>query len=65
MYIKLKNKSEIYVLSAVHVSKNTCRWCGKEIKAEKKASFSANGPYAVSGWFCSAAHLKAASNARL
>jgi len=63
MYIKLKNKSEIYVQSSNFPIQITCTWCGKTIKYGKPNFFAYTN--AASGSFCSAAHLRTASNAQL
>ena len=60
MYIKLKNKSEIYVSSSTFILELTCMWCGKTIKGNK--------PHFMGGGIsiaCSVAHVKAAANAAL
>lgn len=64
MFIKLKNKKEIHVLSYTSNCEYNCRWCGKTIKAGKPHYWSTSS-YGVEGEYCSVAHLKAAANARL
>jgi hypothetical protein len=60
MYIKLKNKSEIYVSSFTFVSERECTWCGKTIKGNKPSFWGG-----IVGYACSVAHVKAAANAAL
>jgi hypothetical protein len=61
MYIKLKNKSEIYVSSSYMLYATlTCKWCGRTIKANKTYFFGGGVDPA-----CSVAHVKAALNAAL
>lgn len=65
MQIKLKNKKEISVFYNTSNYEHNCRWCGKTIKAGKPHYYSLSYGGALSGDYCSVAHLKAASNAEL
>jgi hypothetical protein len=60
MWIKLKNKSEIWVSSYTYSLETTCQWCGKTIKSNKP-HFAGGGV----NFACSVAHVKAAANAAL
>ena len=64
LYIKLKNKSEICVMDWNVNYERSCKWCGKVIKPGKTHFRGVTGTYA-DGEFCSASHIKVASNSRL